>query len=195
MKKINVISSGNCQAIYTKSFLQNSRANLYFNIFFDTLNWHYETFKMYGKEVVTSRKIAFYGDKDIFYSYSGNSKKANYWTDELLHLKIKVENELNISFNCCLLNLYHNGSEGMGWHSDNEPELGVNPLIASVSLGADRIFKFKHKITNQEQSVCLENGSLLVMKGEIQSLWKHSLPKSLKIKTPLINLTFRKIYL
>jgi alkylated DNA repair dioxygenase AlkB len=127
------------------------------------------------------------------YTYSNSTKQALPWTNELSYLKQIVEKYAGIKFNSCLLNLYHNGNEGMGWHSDDEGSLGKNNTIASLSFGAERKFSFKHKRTKQIVSLVLEHGSLLVMKGTTQSNWLHSLPKSKNRTQPRINLTFRTI--
>ena len=116
------------------------------------------------------------------------------WTPELLSLKEIIELKTGEKFNSCLLNLYHNGNEGMGWHSDNEKELGEHPVIASLSLGAARKFLLKHNQTKQKIAIILESGSLLLMKGETQEKWIHSLPKTKIIQKPRINLTFRFIH-
>ena len=126
------------------------------------------------------------------YTYSNTTKRALAWKKELSELKQIVEKYAETKFNSCLLNFYHNGNEGMGWHSDDEESLGKNNnTIASLSFGAERKFSFKHKQTKQIISVVPEHGSLLVMKGATQSNWLHSLPKSKTITQPRINLTFR----
>jgi alkylated DNA repair dioxygenase AlkB len=127
------------------------------------------------------------------YTYSNTTKQALAWTKELFHLKQIVEEVAETKFNSCLLNLYHNGNEGMGWHSDDEESLGKNNTIASLSFGAERNFSFKHKHTKQIVSFVLEHGSLLIMKDTTQTNWLHSLPKSKSITRPRINLTFRTI--
>ena len=109
-----------------------------------------------------------------------------------MQVKERVEQQTTQRFNSCLLNLYHDGSEGMGWHSDDEKTLGLNPVIASVSFGAERIFKLKHRKSKEVVSVLLEQGSLLIMKGETQHHWVHTMPKTKKVTTPRINLTFRQ---
>jgi alkylated DNA repair dioxygenase AlkB len=127
------------------------------------------------------------------YIYSNTIKQALPWTRELVNLKQIVENLSNTKFNSCLLNLYHDGNQGMGWHSDDEKSIEDNSTIASVSLGAERKFSFKHKQSNKTISVLLEHGSLLLMKDATQKIWLHSLPKSNKITLPRINLTFRRM--
>jgi alkylated DNA repair dioxygenase AlkB len=163
--------------------------------FYETLlreiPWKNDEAVIFGKRIVTARKVAWYGDSNFSYTYSGTTKRALVWTEELAALKSMVEERSAARFNSCLLNLYHDGNEGMAWHSDDEKSLGRNSTIASVSLGAEREFRFKHKRREEKVSVLLESGSLLVMKGTTQTHWLHSIPKSKKIKSPRINLTFR----
>jgi alkylated DNA repair dioxygenase AlkB len=163
--------------------------------FYETLlreiPWKNDEAVIFGKRIVTARKVAWYGDSNFSYTYSGTTKRALVWTEELAALKSMVEERSATRFNSCLLNLYHDGNEGMAWHSDDEKSLGRNSTIASVSLGAEREFRFKHKRREEKVSVLLESGSLLVMKGTTQTHWLHSIPKSKKIKSPRINLTFR----
>ena len=153
--------------------------------------WKNDEAVIFGKHIITARKVAWYGDSDFSYTYSGTTKQALVWTDELAALKSIVEKITATRFNSCLLNLYHDGNEGMAWHSDDEKSLGKDSTIASVSLGAEREFRLKHKRRDEKVSVLLESGSLLVMQGTTQTHWLHSIPKSKKIRTPRINLTFR----
>jgi alkylated DNA repair dioxygenase AlkB len=146
---------------------------------------------MFGKRVVTAREVAWFADAGIPYRYSGAVKQAATWTLELAELKARIEGLTGLSFNSCLANFYHHGGEGMGWHSDDEKALLKHAGIASLSLGAERMFSFRHKRDAETISLLLENGGLLVMKDETQDHWKHALPKSAKIKEPRINLTFR----
>ncbi len=148
---------------------------------------------MFGKRLVTKRKVAWYGDSPFSYTYSNIAKEALPWTPALLRLKQVAQHTTGESFNSCLLNLYHNGEEGMSWHSDDEPMMKKHAPIASISLGAARKFSFKHKATKETVSIWLEHGSLLLMKEEVQSHWLHSLPKTKKVMQPRINLTFRTI--
>jgi alkylated DNA repair dioxygenase AlkB len=173
--------------------LSPEKANNYFRVLLNTLDWKNDEAVIYGKHIITRRKVAWYADENYTYTYSNTTKEARKWTKELLELKKLVEAECGEAFNSCLLNLYHHGEEGMSWHSDDEKALGKNTTIASLSLGAERRFLFRHKKSNETVSLLLENGSLLVMKGETQTHWQHSLPKSKKIKAARINLTFRKM--
>jgi alkylated DNA repair dioxygenase AlkB len=153
--------------------------------------WKHDETVIFGKRIVTARMVAWYGDSNFSYTYSGTTKQALPWTAELAALKAIVEELTGTQFNSCLLNLYQDGSRGMGWHSDDERSLGKDSAIASISLGAEREFRLKHKHLDEKISVLLESGSLLVMKGPTQTHWLHSIPKSKKITTPRINLTFR----
>lgn len=178
---------------YYGSILDSKSANHYFDQLLKTILWEHDQTVIFGKLIVTKRKVAWYGDEPFNYTYSKTTKSALPWTKELLELKQIIENKSGETFNSCLLNLYHSGEEGMSWHSDDEKDLKKNGAIASLSLGATRKFAFKHKVSRQTVSVVLENGSLLIMKGRTQSNWLHRLPPTKKISTPRINLTFRTI--
>ncbi len=155
--------------------------------------WEHDEIVMFGKRIVTKRMVAWYADGGRSYAYSGTKKLAHPWTEQLLSLKATAENLSGATCNCCLLNFYHDGGEGMGWHSDDERSLAANASILSLSLGAERKFSFRHKFTKQTISVLLGNGSLLVMGGETQKYWHHQLPKSAKVSSPRVNLTFRSL--
>ena len=148
---------------------------------------------MYGKRIVTKRKVAWYGDRPYRYTYSNTTKHALPWTNELLELKKIIEHCSNETFNSCLLNLYHDGSEGMTWHSDAEKELKEHSAIASLSFGAERKFSFKNTQDKDTVSLILKHGSLLLMKGVIQTHWIHCLPTTTRNILPRINLTFRSM--
>ncbi len=172
---------------YGKIIGQND-AQKHYEKLLKTSKWRHASMIMYDKLVVTKREVAWYGDEKYRATHSTLP-----WTDELSGLKEKVEDLVKEKFNCCFLNLYHDGSEGIAWHSDNEEILGPEPVIASLSFGAERKFCLKHKNKEKAISVVLENGSLLVMKGITQKCWLHSVPKSKMILSPRINLTFRRI--
>jgi alkylated DNA repair dioxygenase AlkB len=148
---------------------------------------------MFGKRIITARQVAWVADDGISYSYSGTTKQALPWTETLLFLKKSAENRTGASYNSCLLNHYHHGGEGMGWHSDDEKSIVPGSSIAAISLGAERKFSFKHRATKETVSLLLENGSLLDMRGETQKHWLHQLPKSKRISEPRISLTFREM--
>jgi alkylated DNA repair dioxygenase AlkB len=179
--------------VYYKNLLEINEANHYFDCLFNTIEWKNDQAFIYGKLIITKRKVAWYGDTDFEYTYSKTTKRALPWTTELIELKKMIEELTGEKFNSCLLNLYHNGDEGMTWHSDAEKVLKKNGAIASLSLGAERKFSFKHKETKETLSLNLENGSLLVMKDCTQTYWLHRLPPTKLISTPRINLTFRSI--
>lgn len=168
-------------------------ANRYYEILLNTIAWKNDEAIIFGKKIITKRKVAWYGDRDFEYTYSKVTKKALPFTHELVEIKNLIEEKCGETFNSCLLNLYHSGEEGMAWHSDAEKDLKKNGAIASISFGAERKFAFKHKTTKETVSLSLQHGSLLVMKGSIQTHWLHRLPPTTKVHTPRINLTFRTI--
>ena len=178
---------------YYPQAINNIKSAEYVDSLLKHIEWKNDEVKIFGKHFITNRKVAWYSDNGISYTYSNIIKKGLVWTNELLEIKNLVEQISGESYNSCLLNLYHTGEEGMGWHSDDEKSIVKNSAIASVSFGAMRKFSLKHKTQDQKISMTLENGSLLLMKDEIQRYWLHSLPKSKKIISPRINLTFRKM--
>jgi alkylated DNA repair dioxygenase AlkB len=181
------------KAHYFGMVLSAEQNEYYFNELFHKIDWANEKIIMFGNEITTKRKVAFYANEGIEYRYAQKTKKGIPWTPLLIELKELVANHTKCEYNACLLNLYHDGDEAMGWHSDNEKEIIPNSSIASISLGAARKFAFKHKTTKETQSIILENGSLLEMSGTIQQNWLHALPKSKKVNGPRINLTFRQM--
>ncbi len=187
---INLLPADGVVNYYGK-VLNQQEAQHYLDKLFNTIAWKNDEAIIFGKHIITKRKAAWYGNEGYAYTYSNTTKQALPWTEELLRLKTLVEKITEVTFNSCLLNLYHDGNEGVSWHSDDEKSLGKNSTIASLSFGAERKFVFKHKLTKQSVSVLLEAGSLLVMKDSTQTYWLHSLPKSKKITRPRINLTFR----
>ncbi|MEY4308511.1 MAG: hypothetical protein RL422_714 [Bacteroidota bacterium] len=159
----------------------------------ERIEWRNDEAVIYGKRIITKRKVAWYGEEPFSYTYSNTTKTALPWTPELLTLKSLAEKHSGETYNSCLLNLYHDGSEGMAWHSDGEKDLRKNGAIGSLSFGAERKFCFKHKQSGEKIDIFLEAGSLLVMKGETQTHWLHRLPPTTKVHQPRINLTFRTI--
>jgi alkylated DNA repair dioxygenase AlkB len=189
---INLISQDGIVDYY--GALQSSEdADDYFVKLLDKIEWKNDEVIIYGKKIVTKRKVAWYGDKPFEFTYSNTTKRALPWIKELLALKALVEERSDETFNSCLLNLYHNGQEGMSWHCDEERDLKKNGAIGSLSFGAERKFSLKHKKSKETVSLILQHGSLLVMKGATQTNWLHSLPPTTKIAEPRINLTFRTI--
>ncbi|WBX70123.1 alpha-ketoglutarate-dependent dioxygenase AlkB family protein [Tenacibaculum retecalamus] len=173
--------------------LSRLKADTYYNTLLNSIEWKNDEAIIFGKQIFTKRKVAWYAESSFDYSYSNSTKRALLFTNELLELKELVEKQTNETYNSCLLNLYHDGSEGMAWHSDGERDLKEQGAIASLSLGAERKFGFKHKETKETVYKVLEHGSLLVMKDETQKHWLHRLPPTKKIHRPRINLTFRTI--
>lgn len=188
----NILPYDGITTYYGKIFPKEI-ADLYFQKLLSEIEWKSDEAVIFGKLIETKRKVAWYGDESFSYTYSGRTKAALPWTDTLLEIKTAIEQTSGETFNSCLLNLYHNGSEGMAYHSDGEKDLKDNAAISSVSFGADRKFHFKHKTTKELVSLVLENGSLLMMKGCTQKFWLHRLPTTTRIIKPRISLTFRTI--
>jgi alkylated DNA repair dioxygenase AlkB len=181
-------------AIYHGVVFNEMEASRICKELFDTIPWKQDEVVMFGKKIITKRKVAWYADAGITYTYAGVKKSGLEWTEALLEIKHKVEGATGARYNACLLNLYHEGEEGMGWHQDNEKEMVAGSSIASLSFGAARKFAFKHATTNERLDIELANGSLLDMKGTIQQHWYHALPKTKKVKQLRINLTFRLMH-
>ncbi|ABP34867.1 alpha-ketoglutarate-dependent dioxygenase AlkB family protein [Polynucleobacter asymbioticus] len=158
-----------------------------------SLQWEADQLIIFGRLISTRRKVAWIGDPKCTYTYSGVKKQPQSWTPELLIIKRQLEELPQAEFNSCLLNFYHDGADGMGWHSDDEKELDAQSPIASLSLGSARKFSFKHKKDKSTTSLFLENGSALIMHAPTQQFWQHALLKTKTIHTPRINLTFRRI--
>lgn len=173
-------------SIYTATKAQGTFERLY-----EEVPWKNDTAFIYGKHIVTQRKVAWFGDTDFDYTYSNTSRTALPWTPLLQEIREFVEETCGFEYNSVLLNLYENGSEGMGWHSDDEKGLGVEPNIASLSFGATRRFDLRHKTSGETIKLPLQSGSLLVMSKQSQSCWRHQIPKQLRVTAPRINLTFR----
>jgi len=169
------------------------QADEFYDLLFNKIEWKNDEAIIFGKRIVTKRKVAWYAEQPFEYTYSKVTKQALIFTEELLRIKRIVEETTNETYNSCLLNLYHDGSEGMAWHSDGEKDLKKNGAIASVTFGAERKFGFKHKETKEVVSLILQHGSVLVMKDETQTHWLHRLPPTKKVHRPRINLTFRTI--
>jgi alkylated DNA repair dioxygenase AlkB len=157
------------------------------------LAWQEEAIFIYGRWVKVPRLMCWYGDPDAWYRYSGVNHQPMRWTPTLQAIREKVEQQCQCTFNSVLANLYRDGNDSMGCHADDEKELGINPVIASLSLGDERLFKLHHKKTKDKLDIVLGRGDLLVMAGTLQHHWIHAVPKTKKLKTPRINLTFRKI--
>jgi alkylated DNA repair dioxygenase AlkB len=179
---------------YYPSFLDVEQSNLLFNRLINEVPWQQDEIELYGKRHQQPRLTALYGNEGKPYSYSNIVMQPHPWNSLLTYIKEMVEEVCEVTFTTVLLNLYRDGKDSNGWHADNERELGRNPIIASLSLGAERMFHLKHNDkTDLRQRIVLENGSLLLMKGETQHFWKHQIPKTEKEIGKRINLTFRII--
>jgi alkylated DNA repair dioxygenase AlkB len=160
----------------------------------DKINWNQDYIKIFGKTHPVPRLTAWYGDRNKTYTYSGISMTSKNWNTELLEIKEKVEQYANFNFNSVLLNFYRSGNDSNSWHSDDEKELGDQPIIGSVSLGGKRIFRLRNKKNkNTTYNIELDKGSLLIMSGKTQQYWEHQIPKTKKVVSERINLTFRSI--
>jgi alkylated DNA repair dioxygenase AlkB len=194
-KAFEVISLSDGEILFMRNFFTPSQAKYYFDLLQNKIEWKQEEVKFYGKTYPVPRKTAWYGYEGFNYSYSGITCYPEIWTEELLEIKTQIERFIpQEDFTSVLLNLYNNGNDKMGWHADDEKELGINPTIASVSLGETRRFDIKHK-QNKELHYKFEltSGSLLIMRGALQHHWVHQIPTQKKVKEPRINLTFRTI--
>jgi alkylated DNA repair dioxygenase AlkB len=178
------------EALFYADFLGNE----YFELLKSEINWKQEGMKMYGKEVLFPRLTAWYAEGGKTYKYSGLINIPEEFTPSLLKIKEALELEIGKKFNSALLNYYRNGQDSMGWHADDEPDLGREPVIGSVSLGARRRFDFRKKSDHRSKfSVVLDSGDVIIMRGITQNLWEHQIPKQPKVHEARINLTFRYI--
>ena len=179
---------------YFQKFLSNQEANHFFDTFLSKIPWQQDKVKVFGKIYAQPRLTSLHSKTMNTYTYAGLTLQPQPMTTELLSLLERMESVCNHGFNCVLLNLYRDGSDSNGWHADNEKELGVLPQIASISLGSNRFFHFKHRsIKSEKYKIELHHGSLLLMEGPMQEYWLHQIPKTKKPLSPRINLTFRKI--
>jgi len=182
------------EVFYYPNFFSSQEADKYFHHLKEHIRWKQEPIKIFGKQIMQPRLTAFYGDANKTYSYSGIIMHPLEWNEDLLQIKKKIEAVSKVNFNAALLNQYRSGQDSMGWHRDNEKELGTNPVIGSVSFGAERKFQLRnYKDKNIVRSIELSNGSYLLMKGATQYFWEHQLPKNTKAMGPRINITFRVI--
>ena len=183
----------NAELVYYPSFLNATEADSCFNLLKENSAWQHDDITVYGKTYKQPRLTALYGDTSKPYSYSNITMYPKPYTDTLKLIKTKIEAEVQTQFNTVLLNYYRDGNDSNGWHADNEKELGTNPIIASISLGEERPFHFKHRTLNERHKLILEHGSLLVMAGEMQHHWLHQIAKTKRLIGGRINLTFRQI--
>lgn len=194
-KKLEIFSLLDGEVLFMKNFLKQNDALNYFKKLSSSINWKQEGIKYYGKIYPVPRKTAWYGYEGFDYSYSGINCNPEPWTNELLELKKEIEKFLpEEDFNSVLLNMYRDGNDKVSWHSDDEKELGINPTIASLSIGETRRFDLKHKdYPDLQYKFELTPGSLIIMRGALQHNWLHQIPVQKKVTQPRINLTFRTI--
>ena len=191
---ISLIKDKGELSCYT-NWLSSSESSHYFELFSGELAWNSETLLMAGKTIQSPRLVAWYGDAGKVYRYSGASYKALPWHPALHEIKNKLTSEFNAPINSVLTNLYRNGKDSVGWHADSEKELGEQPIIFSLSLGASRYFDYRQQGKSEsKQRIELHAGTLLIMRGDFQQFWEHQVPKQLKVTEPRINLTFRFIH-
>jgi alkylated DNA repair dioxygenase AlkB len=189
--EVRELEGGGTLAFWER-WLAPAEADRLFAALAGSLDWKQRAIRIFGREVLQPRLTAWHGDAS--YTYSGVTLSPAPWTPELAILRDRLRTETGERFNSVLCNLYRTGADSMGWHADNEKELGPSPVIASVSLGAARRFVLRHvKKTQPAVSLALPNGSLLVMGGTLQTFWRHALPKAPDVTVPRINLTFRRI--
>lgn len=176
-----------------RGFLPQPLANQFYTELHDSLCWQEETLIIAGKRVLVPRLVAWYGDDDACYRYSSVAHEPLPWIPPLLSIKAKIEQQTGTVFNSVLANLYRNGNDSLGWHADKEKELGQDPAIASLSLGAQRLFKIRHNKSKAILTFNLQHGDLLLMAGRLQHYWRHCVPKISKLTDPRVNLTYRYI--
>lgn len=181
-------------AEYIPGVLNDADAQRVFSALLAQIPWRDEAVFIFGRWVTVPRKTCWFGDAQAVYRYSGVTHDPVPWLPLLLELRTRVQVPAGSIFNSVLANLYRDGRDSMGWHADNEPELGADPTIASLSLGAARLFSLQHRKTKRKVNVMLENGSVLIMRGSLQRHWRHSLPKTTQSTPPRINLTFRFVH-
>ena len=182
------------EVIYYPHFFDKEEADSIYAELINEIPWQQDEITVYGKKHLQPRLTALYGNEGKPYSYSNIKMQPHPWNLLLQKIKSKVESVSDANFTTVLLNYYRNGKDSNGWHADNEKELGTNPIIASISFGAERTFQLKHNSNiDLKKSIVLEHGSLLLMKGTTQHFWKHQIPKTAKPVGPRINLTFRVI--
>jgi len=194
-KNSRLIENENLKIKYYENYFNSECSQRLMSKLATDILWKKETTTVWGKKIIMKRNVAWYGDEGKSYTYSGLTLYPNKWNEILLEIKTRIEDVSSTKFNSVLLNDYSSGEVGMGWHSDDEKELGHNPVIASVSFGAERDFFLKHKTDKDLDKITipLKSGSLLKMLGSTQHYWYHSIPKRMKVKKRRINLTFRKI--
>ena len=192
---VEKIDLPDAEVLLFRNLFSKNEADALFEELRQAVSWQREKINLYGKEYALPRLTAWYGEPNKTYIYSGITVEASPWIPVILKIKERIERVSNVPFNSVLLNRYRNGSDGVSWHADDEPELGENPVIGSVSLGEERSFQMKHKTDKnaKNKAILLENGSYLLMQGPTQHHWLHQIPKSKRSLDERINLTFRNV--
>jgi alkylated DNA repair dioxygenase AlkB len=184
----------NGEVLYMENFFTHAESDAYYKHLVENIAWKQEPITIFGKQVLQPRLTAWYGDANKPYSYSGITMQPHVWTADLLHIKQRIETIAGVHFTSALLNCYRHGQDSMGWHRDNEKELGINPVIGSVSLGAARKFQLRNYANKSiVKTLDLTHGSFLLMRGETQHYWEHRIPKTKQPTGARINITFRVI--
>ena len=189
-------NNNNAEIYYYSNFFDKVQSNRFLDEFINEIEWRQNSILLFGKKHSLPRLEAWYGDRGVNYSYSGIKHSSTMWSKSLMFIRNRVEKKLNFKFNSVLMNYYRTGLDSNGWHSDDEKELGRNPVIASISFGSLRKFKLRHKTIiggKTKLDLELEHGSLLIMSGETQHFWKHCIPKTKAMIKPRVNLTFRLV--
>lgn len=194
LQSVELIELEDGEILWVRHFYEEDTAQQLYSRLQEEIPWRQDNIRIAGKEMPIPRLQAWFGDPGMTYTYSGITLEPQPWSDTLLHIKEQIEDYGDHQFNSLLANLYRNEQDSVGWHADNEPELGQNPVIASLSLGAVRTFQLKHRQHPERKlALDLKSGDLLIMKGTLQHHWQHQIPKSRQACEPRINLTFRRI--
>jgi len=191
--KNEIVAHNDLKVRIEKNFFNQVDSNELLKKLISDLPWESMAIKMFGKDITIPRLQCWVGDKGCDYKYSGKKLNRQDWTTDLIMIREKIYKELNIDFNSVLINYYRDGKDSMGWHSDNERELGPNPTIASISLGSERDLVFRNKINKEVLPIPQTHGCLILIDGKTQKNWQHAIKKTRKVIGPRINLTFRNI--
>tara|TARA_B100000700_G_scaffold185042_1_gene203952 strand:+ start:5860 stop:6465 length:606 start_codon:yes stop_codon:yes gene_type:complete len=191
--KNEIVAHNDLKIRIEEDFFNSADSNKLLKKFISKLPWESMIIKMFGKDTKIPRLQCWIGDEGCEYRYSGKQLNRQIWSPDLIMIRKKIYEELKIDFNSVLANYYRDGKDSMGWHSDDEKELGPDPTIASISFGSERDLVFRNKITKETIAIPQTNGCLILIDGKTQKNWQHSIKKTQKVIGPRINLTFRNI--
>ena len=191
--KNEIVAHNDLKIRIEEDFFNSVDSNKLLKKFISKLPWESMIIKMFGKDTKIPRLQCWVGDEGCEYRYSGKQLNRQIWSQDLIMIRKKIYKELKIDFNSVLANYYRDGKDSMGWHSDDEKELGPNPTIASISFGSERDLVFRNKISKETLAIPQTNGCLILIDGKTQKNWQHSIKKTQKVIGPRINLTFRNI--